>query len=48
VLANIAYFFLLLRVRSQCVNKATIQPLMTVVVMWTRASTIWYAPPLCV
>ncbi|EHT53912.1 hypothetical protein SACIG1150_2727, partial [Staphylococcus aureus subsp. aureus CIG1150] len=30
MLANIAYFFLLLRVRSQCVNNATIQPLMTV------------------
>lgn len=31
--AIVAYFFLSLRLRSQCANNATIQPLMTVVVM---------------
>ncbi len=31
--AIVAYFFLSLRLRSQCANKATIQPLITVVVM---------------
>ena len=34
----VAYFSL--RLRSQCVNNAMIQPLMTVVVMWTRISNI--------
>lgn len=43
-MANYRLFFLLLRVRSHCVNTATIQPLVTVVMMFTKMSIIVYAP----
>lgn len=44
--AKIAY--LSLRLRSQCVNKATMQPLITVAMIWTKMSFMAYAPPLYV
>jgi len=40
--------YLSFRLRSQFANKATTQPLVTVVMMFTKMSTIAYAPPLYV
>lgn len=40
--------YLSLRLRSQCANKATIQPLIAVAMIWTKMSFITYAPPLYV
>jgi len=37
-----------LRLRSQCANSATRQPLAAVVMMFTKISDIAYAPPLYV
>lgn len=41
----VAYLRLSLRVRSQCANKATIQPLVAVAMMCTKISNNIYAPP---
>ena len=39
--ADMPPIYLSLRLRNQCANSATIQPLMTVVVMWTKISVIF-------